>query len=93
MKKLVSLLGVMAMAGMLAACGPDMKAISDASDRAEADATKAEASANSAEAAANQADAAAKQASDAAAGAQDAVRRANDAVSSLEAKFSTSVTK
>jgi hypothetical protein len=82
MKTLVKILGAVAVTALVTACGPDMKTINSASERAEADATKAEASANAAEAAANQAAQAAQQ-----------VRRANDAVSRLEAAFSTSVTK
>jgi hypothetical protein len=93
MKKIAMVIGVLSMAGFMAACGPDMATINSASDRAEADATRAEAAASAAEAAANQADAASKQADAAAAGAEDATRRANDAVSRLEAAFSTSVTK
>jgi hypothetical protein len=92
-KTIVSVLGVAAMAAFVTACGPNMKTINNASERAEADATKAEASANAADASANQAATAAQQAEAAASGAEDAVRRANDAVSRLEAAFSTSVTK
>ncbi len=92
MKKLAYALGVLAILGFTA-CGPDMKTINNASEKAEADATRAEAAANSAEASANQADAAAKQAETAAAGADDAVSRANNAVSRLEAYFASSVTK
>ena len=72
---------------VMTACGPDMRTINNASEKAEADATQAEAAANSAEASATQADAAANQANQAASGAEDAVRRANDAVSRLEAYF------
>jgi ABC-type transporter Mla subunit MlaD len=96
MKKLAYTLGAMALFGLtvgLTACGPDMRTINNASEKAEADATQAEAAANSAEASANQADAAARQAETAASGAEDAVRRANDAVSRLEAYFASSVTK
>jgi len=92
MKTLAYALGALMIVG-LTACGPDMRVINNASEKAEADATQAEAAANSAEASANQADAAAKQADASAAGADDAVRRANDAVSRLEAYFSSSVTK
>ena len=88
-KTIASVLGVVAMGAFMTACGPDMKVINNASERAEADATKAEASANAAEASANQAATAAAQADTAASGAEDAVRRANDAVSRLEAAFST----
>jgi hypothetical protein len=93
MKTIVKLLGVVAATAMVTACGPDMKVINNATERAQADATKAEASANAAEASANQAASAAQQAETAASGAEDAVRRANDEVSRLEAAFSTSVTK
>jgi hypothetical protein len=95
MKTLAYALGALAIFGMLGltACGPDMRVINNASEKAEADATQAEAAANAAEASANQADAAARQADTAASGAQDAVNRANDAVSRLEAYFSSSVTK
>jgi hypothetical protein len=92
-KTIASVLGVVAMGAFMTACGPNMQTINNASERAEADATKAEASANAAEASANQAATAAQQAETAASGAEDAVRRANDAVSRLEAAFSTSVTK
>jgi len=81
MKKIATMLGVLAAVAFLSACGPDMKTINAASDKAEADATQSEAAANSAEASAAQADAAAKKAEDAATGAEDSVRRANDAVS------------
>ena len=62
MKTIVKLLGVVAVTAFMTACGPDMKTINDASQKAEADATKAEASANAAEASANQAATAAQQA-------------------------------
>ena len=45
MKTLASLLGALTLAAMIAGCGPDMKTINAAGDKAEADATKAEASA------------------------------------------------
>jgi formyltetrahydrofolate synthetase len=93
MKTLASLLGIVAMAGFISACGPDMKVINDATAKAQADVTKAEASAKGAEDSAAVADAAAKKAEDAAAGAEDAVRKANDSVARLEAAFATSVTK
>lgn len=93
MKTLASALGILMMAGLLAACGPDMKVINDATSKAEGDVTRAESAAKSAEDASTQAEAAAKKAEDAAAGAEDAVRRANDAASRLEAAFATSVTK
>src|ERR1019366_729896 len=93
MKTIVKLFGVVAVTAFMTACGPNMQTINNASERAEADATKSEASANAAEASANQAATAAQQAETAASGAEDAVRRANDAVSRLEAAFSTSVTK
>jgi ABC-type transporter Mla subunit MlaD len=92
MKTLVYTLAGVALFAMTA-CGPDMRTINNASEKAEADATQAEAAANSAEASATQADAAANQANQAASGAEDAVRRANDAVSRLEAYFASSVTK
>jgi len=93
MKKLASILTILGLAAFVSACGPDMAAINQASDKAEADVTRAETAASAAEAAAAQAEAAAKHAEDAASGAEDAVRRANDAVSRLEASFTTSVTK
>ena len=92
MKRMAYLLAGVALF-TVTACGPDMRTINNASEKAEADATQAEAAANSAEASANQADAAANQANQAASGAEDAVRRANDAVSRLEAYFASSVTK
>ncbi|HXN84416.1 MAG TPA: hypothetical protein VN867_00025, partial [Candidatus Binataceae bacterium] len=61
MKTLASLLGALTVAALVSACGPDMKTINSAGDKAEADATKAEASASAAEQSAGQADAAAKQ--------------------------------
>jgi hypothetical protein len=93
MKTTLKLLGVVAVTALVTACGPDMKVINNATERAQADANKAEASANAAEASANQAAQAASQADAAASQSEDAVRRANDAVSRLEAAFSTSVTK
>src|SRR5208337_2452526 len=93
MKTIVKVLGVVAVTALMTACGPNMQTINNASDRAQADASKAEASANAAEASANQAATAAQQSETAASDAEDAVRRANDAVSRLEAAFSTSVTK
>jgi ABC-type transporter Mla subunit MlaD len=96
MKTLTYALGALAIFGLsvgLTACGPDMRVINNASEKAEADATQAEAAANAAEASAAQADAAAQKADAAASGAQDAVNRANDAVSRLEAYFASSVTK
>jgi methyl-accepting chemotaxis protein len=92
-RTIATALGVLGLAALVTACGPDMKTIQNATDRAQADATKAEASANAAEASANQAATAAQQSDAAASEAEDAVRRANDAVSRLEAAFSTSVTK
>ena len=62
MKTTLKVLGVVAAMALVTACGPDMKVINEASERAEADANKAEASANAADAAANQAAAAAQQA-------------------------------
>ncbi len=93
MKTLVSVLGALTMAVLISACGPDMKTINSASDRAEADATRAESAANQADTAANQAEAASKQAESAAAGAEEAVKKANDAVTSLENHFRTSMMK
>jgi len=93
MKTLVTSLGILALAGLMAACGPDMNAINQATQRAESDAQRASAAATSAEAASAQAQDAAKKADEEAAGAQEAVSRANDAVARLEAAFSSSVTK
>ncbi len=93
MKTLASLLGVLIIAAFMAGCGPNMKAIDEATGKAEAGATRAEAAAASAETAAGQAEAAAKKAEEAAAGAEDAVHKANDAVARLEAMFETSVHK
>jgi hypothetical protein len=93
MKTLASLFAILTMATFMTACGPDMNAINQLNDKAEASATKAEASAKNAEDSAALADASAKKAEDAATGAEDAVRRANDAVARLEAFFSTSVKK
>ena len=93
MKKLVTLLGPLAAAAVMSACGPDMNAINQATQSAQASATRATAAAQSAENAANQAEAAAKQADDGANAAQASVARANDAVARLEAEFSSSVTK
>ncbi len=61
MKTILKVLGVVAVTALVTACGPDMKTINNATDRAQADATKAEASANAAEASANQAAQAAQQ--------------------------------
>jgi ABC-type transporter Mla subunit MlaD len=93
MKKLIGALGILSMAGLLAACGPDMKSINNSTSKAEASATRADAAANNAEAAAAQADAADKKAEDGATSAEAAVAKANDAVARLEAAFATSVTK
>jgi hypothetical protein len=93
MKTLVTSLGILALAGLMAGCGPDMNAINQATQRAESDAQRASAAATSAEAASAQAQEAAKKADEEAAGAQEAVSRANDAVARLEAAFSSSVTK
>ena len=49
MKTLASLLGILAMAAFLSACGPDMNQINQASEKAEADVTRSEAAAKSAE--------------------------------------------
>jgi hypothetical protein len=93
MKTWVGVLGMLAMAGMLSACGPDMKVIQENTNRAQAAASKAESDATAAEQSATTAEAAAKKATDDATAAEDASRRANDAVSRLEAAFATSVTK
>src|SRR5579883_949547 len=93
MKTWVGLLGIVAVAGMLSACGPDMKVIQENTNRAQAAQAKAESDATAAEQSATAAEAAAKKASDDATAAEDASRRANDAVSRLEAAFATSVTK
>lgn len=93
MKTLASVLGILTIAAFMAGCGPNMKAIDEATGKAEAGATRAEAAANSAESAAAQAEAAAKKAEEAAAGAEDAVHKANDAVARLEAAFPVSVMK
>ena len=84
MKTILKVLGVVAVTALVTACGPDMKTINNATDRAQADANKAEASANAAEASASQAAQAAAQADAAASQSEDAVRRANDAVSRLD---------
>jgi hypothetical protein len=93
MKTWAGVLGILAVAGALSACGPNMAVITENNRRAEAAASKADAAASSAEQAANAADAAAKKASEEASGAEDSARRANDAVSRLEAYFASSVTK
>jgi hypothetical protein len=93
MKTWVGVLGIVALAGALSACGPDMKVIQENTNRAQAAASKAESDATASEQSASAAEAAAKKASDDAAAAEDASRRANDAVSRLEAAFATSVTK
>src|SRR5258708_15331707 len=91
MKTTLKVLGVVAVTALVAACGPDMKTINNATDRAQADATKAEASANAAEASANQAAQPASQADAVATQPEDAVRRRNDGVARLEPALSTSV--
>jgi hypothetical protein len=93
MKTWVGVLGVLAVAGALSACGPDMKVIQENTNRAQAAAAKAGSDATAAEQSASSAEAAAKKATDDATAAEDASRRANDAVSRLEAAFATSVTK
>jgi hypothetical protein len=93
MKTWVGILGILAVAGALTACGPDMKVIQENTNRAQAAQSKAESDATAAEQSATTAEAAAKKASDDATAAEDASRRANDAVSRLEAAFSESVTK
>jgi len=93
MKTLATLLGILTMTALVAACGPDMKAINEATGRADAAATRAEAAADSAAKAAALAEAAAKKAGQAASGAEKSVQRANDAASRLEAAFAASVTK
>jgi hypothetical protein len=93
MKTWVGVLGILAIAGVLSACGPDMKVIQENTNRAQAAASKAESDATAAEQSASSAEAAAKKASDDASQAEDAARKANDAVSRLEAAFATSVTK
>lgn len=93
MKKIASILGILALSGFMAACGPDMNLINQASQKAESAASRAGTAAQNAEASASQAQAAAQKADQGAASAQDSVRRANDAVARLEAAFSTSVTK
>jgi len=93
MKTWVGVLGILAVAGALSACGPDMKVIQENTNRAQAAQAKAESDATAAEQSATTAEAAAKKASDDATAAEDASRRANDAVSRLEAAFATSVTK
>ncbi|MGD0120805.1 MAG: hypothetical protein ABSD30_22280, partial [Candidatus Binatus sp.] len=62
MKTIVKVLGVAAVTALMTACGPNMQTIQNATDRAQADATKADASANAADASANQAATAAQQA-------------------------------
>ena len=65
------------------ACGADMKAINDASQKAEAAAIRAEDSATTAETSANAAADAARKAEAASYVAQDSVRRANDVAQRL----------
>src|SRR5258708_35633405 len=93
MKTTLKVLGVVAVTALVAACGPDMKTINNATDRAQADATKAETSANAAEASANQAAQPAAQANPARSQTEDVDRTTNHAVPRLETAFSTSVTK
>jgi hypothetical protein len=93
MKKIASLIGILALSGFVAACGPDQAAIDQSTQKAESDSSRAGTAALNAEASAQQAQAAAQKADQEAASAQDSVRRANDAVARLEAAFSTSVTK
>jgi ABC-type transporter Mla subunit MlaD len=93
MKKLIGALGILSIAGLLAACGPDMKSINDSTSKAEASATRSDAAANNAEAAAAQSDAADRKAEEAATAAEASVSKANDSIARLEAAFATSVTK
>jgi len=92
MKKVTIALGAMSMLFM-AACGPNMQTINNATTTAESAAQRAQADAQSADQAATTATQAASQADAAAQGAQDSVTRANDAVAKMEAAFSSSVTK
>jgi sensor c-di-GMP phosphodiesterase-like protein len=89
----VSLLAALGITTLLAACGPNMQEINQATVRAKAGADNAEAAANRAAQAAQSAQAAAQRAEQQAASAEDAARRARDAVARLEAAFRTSVLK
>ncbi len=93
MKKTVSVLGILSLAAFMAACGPDMKVINEATQKAQTDQTRAASAAQSAEQSAAAAQAAAQKAQGESEQAQDSVRRANDAVARLEAAFAGSVTK
>jgi methyl-accepting chemotaxis protein len=84
MKTLASLFGILSMAAFITACGADMNAINQWSDKAEGSAARAEASAKRAEDASAQANAAAKKAEEVASGAGESVRRANDVVARME---------
>jgi hypothetical protein len=93
MKKLATFVGILSVAGFMAACSGNQAAIDAATQKAQSDASRASAAATTGEQASQQALAASQKADQEAASAQDSVRRANDAVARLEAAFGTSVTK
>jgi uncharacterized protein HemX len=93
MKKLVSVLGILALGGVFAAGCSYQTQIDQATSQAEGSAQQASTAATNAQNSANQAAQSAKTAQEAAAGAEDSVKRANDAVARLEAEFASSVTK
>jgi hypothetical protein len=93
MKKLLNVLGILAIGGVVAAGCSYQSQIDQATSQAEGSAQQAATASTNAQNSANAAAGSAKNAQEAAAGAQDSVKRANDAVARLEAEFASSVTK
>jgi hypothetical protein len=93
MKKLLSVLGILAIGGVVGAGCSYQSQIDQATSQADSSAQRAATASTNAQNSANAAAGSAKNAQEAAAGAQDSVKRANDAVARLEAEFASSVTK
>lgn len=90
MKKVLGLIGIVALAGILVGCGADVEA---QNLKAEHSASEAGSAATKAENSASQAGAAAEKAQHNADAASDSARAANDAADRVEAAFRASVTK
>src|SRR5579871_273243 len=93
MKKLTTVLGMLAFGALCVAGCSYQSQIDQATSQAESSAQQASTAATNAQNSANQAAQSAKTAQESAAGAEDSVKRANDAVARLEAAFASSVTK
>ena len=93
MKKLLSVLGILAIGGVVAAGCSSQSQIDQATSQAEGSAQQAATASTNAQNSANAAAALGQERPGGGRRRQDSVKRANDAVARLEAEFASSVTK